>query len=118
MHGLSKSLDLAIFVGRELQTVSFYPYTIHFGFDAELSINLESSYLHQVAADGPEDRIDVPPSESTLMQLAGKVVERAEREGEGTLVLRFTEGHVLKLFDDTKWYESYQIEYKGVRTIV
>lgn len=101
MYGLPKNFDFSVFVGRELQSVSFYPYTIHFWFDAELGINLGSSYLHRGAADSAEDRVDVPPSESTLMQLTGKIVERAEREGEGTLVLHFSEGHVLKLFDDT-----------------
>lgn len=118
MFGLPKNFDYSIFVGRELQSVWFCPYIICFSFDPKLALTLESSYAHLIDAASDEIRVDVPPTESTLMQLIGRTIERAEGEGAGTLVLHFSGGQVLKCFDDTPWYEAYQIECNGTTIII
>jgi hypothetical protein len=118
MYGLPKDFDYSIFVGRVVEQVAFMEYMVWISFDADLSIAIECSYSHQVAPDDPERIMEVPPKESTLMQLPGKLVESAAAEDSTTLVLRFKGGHVLKCFDDTKAYECFKIVSRGKETIV
>jgi len=119
MYGLPPNFDYSIFVGRVVEQVTFMQYMVWIVFDHNLSIAIESSYSHQSCPSDDEDKvIDVPPEQSTLMQLTGKVVESAEAENPKTLVLHFQGGQVFKCFDDSQAYECFKIVNKGKETIV
>ncbi|MBI4232313.1 hypothetical protein HY605_03715 [Candidatus Peregrinibacteria bacterium] len=112
MYGLSADFDTSIFVGKMLECVVFGINIIHFRFDDELSISLESSFKHRMSRDQKErEVIQVPVSDSHLMRLTGKVVVSAKVECPGTLTLEFEDGQVLSCIEDSSLYESYQITY-------
>lgn len=113
MYGLPKDFDFSIFNGRTLEVVGFSANSIRLSFDQELWVMISSAYSHQTHVDEALEITDVPPSQSTLMRLAGKVVESAWGEGPGTLVLRFEDGQVLRCYDDTPMYECYEINHRG-----
>lgn len=48
MYGLPSDFDASIFVGRELQQVSFTVNTVHLTFDGDVAITLESSFVFQM----------------------------------------------------------------------
>ena len=133
MYGLPPDFDYSIFPGKRVYAVCFYEFGIYINFEEGLSIAIDGSYSHQIssanvrqawwrawASLSAEDAevFRVPVTESKLMQLTGKIVESAEAEDPNTLLVRFTDGQVLKCFDDTKWYECFRIIYNGKETIV
>jgi hypothetical protein len=118
MFGLPKDCDFSIFVGQTLESVSFLAYAVHLSFDNELSITIESSYTHKLNPQDQDLPVRIPPQESTLMQLAGSTIESAAGNEDGTLTLQFSNGHVLKCYDDIPNYECYRITYRGTDTFV
>lgn len=118
MHGLPSDFDFTIFAGRSVHSICFYEYSVTLSFDVALSIEIESAFSHRLKDSVDENVVDVPPLESTLMQLIGKTVEKAGKEGKGTLVLQFAGGQILRCLDNTPMYECYHIIHAGKETIV
>ena len=110
MYKLPKDFDAAFFVGRTLEVVSFSANTVFLGFDNGVSITVLSALQHQLPSQSDPPNIQrVPLAESKLTQLPGRCVTQATGEADGTLVLFFDNGHVLRVFDDNPHYECYSI---------
>ena len=110
MYGLPKDFDAAIFVNQRLDHITFAEYTLRFGFEDKISINVTSSFQHQVGVENEIAPIQhVPVSESSLMQLIGHYVTHADGASDGTLTIEFDNGHILRVFDDDPHYECYSI---------
>ena len=77
MYGLPLDFDPSIFIGRELQQVSFTANTVQLAFDDDIAITLESSFIFQL--DKAEEAVrQAPPVQiSTLMSLVGRAVGAA-----------------------------------------
>lgn len=118
MYGLPEDFDFAMFDGRTVDLVGFSANTVVLWFDSKLSITIEATYSHMKSPDASAIRVKVPSQESSLIQLSGKSVVRAEGENSGTLVLHFEDGQILKCFDDSPYYESYRITNQGVEICV
>ena len=118
MYGLPEDVDLSMFSGCTLESVTFTQNTIHLAFDRSTSITLESSYAYYsgVAANAPEHKT-VPPVGSQLMRLVGHSVALAARSTQGGLLLQFDDGQSLDILDDSTEYESFRITV-GDREIV
>jgi hypothetical protein len=111
MYGLPKDLDFSFIVGKRLDQVSFAQSVIFFFFDDKISITLESTFQHQSRQDVENLRLgvtqSVPVTHSTLMQLVGRSVVSATGDDEGTLILVFDDGQVLRCLENRSPYESY-----------
>jgi Family of unknown function (DUF6188) len=119
MYKLPADFDAQFFVGRNLEQICFNQNQIALHFDDDLSIVIESAFSHE-EPQSPSDGqvVEVPVSDSDLMRLLGCSVSEASGDGDGTLILVFENGHVLKCFDTSDQYESYQIEHHGNVIIV
>src|SRR5574341_2119657 len=113
MYGLPEDFDASVFVGRELQQVSFTANTISLIFDGDVAIAVESTIIVQLGEVAVPERQSVPMTSSSLMSLAGLTVQRARSERNGTLALDFGRGRTLTLLDDSSQYESYQLQILG-----
>ena len=113
MYGLPPGFDASRFVGRTVEQVSFSENTVHLAFDEDVGITISSSFSHSTGRGVFRSArvMSVPVSDSRLMQLAGASVESAESTDEGTLTLRFTNGHVFECYDDSPMYESYHLTF-------
>jgi len=110
MYGLPAGFDGSRLVGRTLEQVSFTTNTIHFSFDDDVSITLESSLLHSRPGEPADSgRMRVPVRDSRLMQLVGMAVRSVDGSSDGTLSLTFTNDHRVSFFDDRPEYEAYCI---------
>ncbi len=113
MYGLPEDLDLSFFIGKRLDTITFAEFVMHFNFEGNVSVTLESSFQHQRRLDVEKHwfgvQQSVPVAHSGVMQLVGRSVLSATGDKEGTLTLTFDDGQVLCLFEERKPYESYQI---------
>jgi hypothetical protein len=116
MYGLPKGFDAARLIGRTLQLLCFSENQVFLHFDEKVSIEVlgEISY-EDLSGDGPE-LLQVPMSESDLMQLLGRSIKAASN-AEGTLTLVFDNGHILQCLD-TPEYESYKIRVNDEEIIV
>jgi hypothetical protein len=111
MYGLPEGLDLSFFVGKALSTIAFAISDIHFAFEDKVAIRLESSSQHQQKVEGDSFRIGVmqslPLIHSSLMSLLELSVTEVHGDEKGTLSLTFSDGQVLRFFDDNTAYEAY-----------
>ncbi|MHC4525129.1 MAG: DUF6188 family protein [Planctomycetota bacterium] len=113
MYGLPKDFDGTFLVGRTLEMVCFAQYQVFLHFDPEITITIESSFSYQ-----SDQMISVPVKKSDLMNLLGISVKEVQGDKNGTLSLTFTNGEILKIYDNSEQYESYRIAYKGTEIIV
>jgi hypothetical protein len=118
MYGLPEDFDASVFVGRELQQVSFTANTISLVFDGDVAIAVESTIVLQLGSVAAPERQTPPVTSSRLMALAGLTVQSARSDRDGTLALDFGGGRSLTLLDDSSQYESYQIQMPGRQIVV
>lgn len=119
MYDLPKDLDFQEWIGKRLDLVSFGKYTIHFNFDGNLKITIESLFSYQRAgmASAPAP-IKVTVARSDLMRLLGHTIRNVSDEGENTLKIEFDNGDTLRFYDPHEPYEAYLIEYAGRLIVV
>ena len=111
MYGLPKDLNLSFFVGKKLNSIMFVAFNIYFHIEGNVKIHLESTFQHQQKRDVDHGRVgirqSIPVSNTSLMSLLEQEVISASGDDDGTLCLSFSDGQVLRCFEDTKAYEAY-----------
>jgi hypothetical protein len=139
MYKLPKSFDLSVFKDRNLRMVCFgiYQFYLHFsddppytlppGFDfvvptfpmddKQIMITVNGEFSHQTALDSAAPKVKFPLRQTDLTQLLEHKVLEASVDDEGTLILKFDHGHVLKCFEDPA-YESYFVRFGGHEMII
>ncbi len=114
MYGLSKQTDLAFMLGNEVLQVCIGRYQAILNCTSDLSISLECDFAGgRVAADQ-----QLPGSAIPLLGLLGSSISRAEIVGGGDLVLICSNGEVMRIYDSSSEYESYQITAPGRHIVV
>ena len=83
--------------------VCFNENQVTFHFDT-IVLTVESAYSYR-----RDEVINVPVKKSDVMELLGAVVVGVEAGQDGTLSLRLSDGHTLKMYDPTPQYEAYSI---------
>jgi hypothetical protein len=116
VYGVPADLDLAYLHGAELIQVCLGLYQLQFHFHPAGSIAVEGGWelLDATGArlDGRQDGPDRPPYQ--LHRLLGRRVAGSEVSAPAWFALRFEGGEVLRVFDDSSQYESFQIEPGGI----
>lgn len=118
MYGLPADFDAAIFIGKELEQVSFTANTVRLAFAEDVAITLESRFAFQTERTAALVVQEPPVQASTLMALVGQTVGAAEATRSGTLRLEFAEGGVLVCHDDSTQYEAYRIRIGNQEIVV
>ena len=113
MYGLPKDFDGDFLVGRILEMICFNANQVYLHFDSKTHIQIESSLSY-----GDAQRVDVPVRQPTFLDLLECSVVSARGDEEGTLTLSFSNGRVLRIYEETKQYECYTIRYGGTEIIV
>lgn len=119
MYGLPATFDPSRLQGSVLDLVCFSENTVSLSFSREVSITIESCFVHSDQHGyGDGQQIDVPVIESRLMQLLGASILLASADADGTLRLKFSNGHTLVCLDDSPRYEAYRINIGNEEIIV
>jgi hypothetical protein len=116
MYGLPSDFDPDVFVGRELENVTFAQNLIVLRFTG-ISVNLEGTVPYKVSPSSDEQYESPPVVQSSLVGAVGRTVEATELKSPKELVLRLSNGFEVVLLDDSDQYESYLISF-GEREIV
>jgi hypothetical protein len=112
MYGVPTDLDLGYLHGATLIQVCLGEYQLQFHFHPKGSISVEGRWeLHDAAGeliDRLYDGMERPAYQ--LHRLLGQAVVGTEVAAPVSCALRFQKGEVLRLFDDSQQYESFQID--------
>ncbi len=112
MYGVPANLDLSFLHGADLIQVCLGQHQLQFHFHPVGSISVEGGWELRDAAglliDGRHDGPDRPPYQ--LHRLLGQRAAGSEVSAPGWFALRFAGGEVLRVFDDSKQYESFSIQ--------
>ena len=119
MHGLPDDFDPEVFVGREIESVTFGANAIYISLGTDAGINAEFSVRYQLDT-AEEAQVDVipPAAPSRLMGLVGRTVFSATASANGDLVLSLTPDGFLRVADESEAYESYSLLTPSGRIIV
>jgi hypothetical protein len=119
MYGIPADLDCAFLIGSEVVQVCIAGFDVQVRFDPEALIHImggdwelkdESGQVIDRAPEAlPRDR-----GPSFLPCLVGRRVVAIEVSPPDWLEVRFDEGLVLRLIDDSKQYESFEIQPLGL----
>jgi hypothetical protein len=118
MYGLSKKTDLSFLIERQLEQVAIGLYQVQLNFDQDVSISLECKFDHTSNGKSLITSENLPSSASSLLQLIGSKLIRVENHGNGNIEIIFSDQSIVKIFDDSESYESYQISAPGINLIV
>jgi hypothetical protein len=118
MYGLPKDFDPNALVGRTLEQVCFNYSQLILVFDAHVQITIESLFSHEAPEVLNKDPLDFPIVSSDLMQVLEHAIVEAVGNAEGTLSLRFDNGHTIKCFDPYRQYEAYRIQIGETEIVV
>jgi hypothetical protein len=117
MYGLPADFDASIFVGKRLESVCFYEFSVGFSFDPEAYVQTEWGFNYSVGPNEPSHFQAIPATDSGAIRLLGFTITAGEAHPDGTLTLVFDDGSVLQFLDSGPQYESYQIKL-GDREII
>jgi hypothetical protein len=112
MYGIPAELDLSFLHGAELIQVCLGQYQVQFHFHPAASISVEGGWeLLNDAGEWIDHSHDVPERPPyQLHRLLGRRVANSEVTAPKSFALCFEGGEVLRVFDDSEQYESFQIQ--------
>ena len=109
MYGLPSDFDPQIFVGRQMERVTFAVNVIAISFDNQLTVSVLGSLPYRPAGE-LENLVDRPPALRTrLVSLVGRNVVAFDLKSPRELNLEFEGGASITLLDDSDSYECYLI---------
>jgi hypothetical protein len=115
MYGVPADLDLAFVRGAELIQVCLGRHQVQFHFHPAGSIFVDGKWElldpTGLRIDESDDRPNRPPYQ--LHRLLGLAVGDVEVSARDWFALRFEGGYVLRVFDDSRESESFQIQPGG-----
>ena len=116
MYGLSSDIDLTFLRGLNLIKVCVSPARVQFHFcqpgstTSDTGISVDINYRHRHGDKEYEWSPGIPLSNScSVLLLIGASIADLQGDSDGTLLLRFTNGDSLTLYDETTMYEAYHI---------
>jgi uncharacterized protein DUF6188 len=120
MYGLSKDIALTFLRDREVEQIAIGVYQIQFGFDEDIRISVYFTFSY---FDGQTESTWQPEPgfaqiAARTVALLGATIETFEAQENGTLTLRFSNGHRLTIPDSSKEHESYDITRPGETIVV
>jgi hypothetical protein len=117
MYELPPDEDLVPLLGSKLVLISFSANQVIFQFDEHTSLVAEAAFT--LADDaGHEELVEIPPSTiSVLALLESEIVDVNVTDARRRLVLRFSNGRVVRFVSDKK-FESFHLKLDGKEFIV
>jgi hypothetical protein len=118
MYGLPENTDLRFFTNRVLLQVCLGANEAILRFDGDVSVTAQTDMGHKSAGVFTALYKTIIPSAAMLVRFLHTSVIGASVRSPGTLVLEFSNGEALELYDTSSDYESYQITYDGNTIVV
>lgn len=121
MYGVPKDLPLQRFVGDSICQIALCLHGIHFNFNKAGQINVDGGKWQLLDSSGTiiDESIDddVLPSKRQHYRvhvILDSEVTKFELDAPHSFSLLFSNGHTLKIYDDSPAYESFSIHPDGI----
>ena len=119
MYPLPKHVDLSFLVGAKLLQCCVGENELILNFDKEIRITVLSDFAVKAAGGASVVRYTRPTGGAgAVLPLLGDTVTRATATDHGGLLLAFTSGAHLELFDTSVQFESFWIQHKKTQIVV
>jgi uncharacterized protein DUF6188 len=116
MHGLPPDVDLGFLLGKVIEQVAVGSHNVQINY-RDGGISIEYKFLLKHPTLGEIEWSGTPEDAAQAVTLVAKRITGVSGKSDGTLVLRFSNGILLTIFDREE-YESYSITKQGLPTIV
>jgi hypothetical protein len=116
MHRLSPDLDLGFLLGKVIDQVAVGPHDVQIKY-RDGGITIEYKFLLKHPTQGDIVWSGALEDAAQAVTLVSKRITGVSGTPDGTLILRFSNGVLLTIFDREE-YESYTITEAGLPTIV
>lgn len=112
MYDLPKGTTFEFLSDRELELLSFSPYTVTLHFEGNIQLQIEGSFTHITKEQRVAPKAShFPIAESHLMRLLLQRVTEVAAKSNGTLTLGFRNGDILVIDGNVGPYESYNVNH-------
>lgn len=118
MYGLPENTDLSFFNGKILLQVCIGYNEVILRFDGDVSITIQTDIAHKSGDVFTALYKTIIPSAAMLVSFIHKSISKASAKSPGTLVLEFSNGEGLEIYDTSSEYESYQIMHDANLIVV
>ncbi len=119
MYGIPNNTDWSFLIEKELEQVRIGNYHVSLCFRGDTSIDIGGdSFDHLSTSKDTKTLTELPWKATTLVSLLGAKITRAESEDHKTLVIVFSNEEILKIYDDSDCYESFNVQAPGIDIIV
>jgi hypothetical protein len=109
MYGLTVAFNAAMFIGLEIESITYAENAIHLALSDGFAITSKTGIRYRGTGLGEPREDRLPVAESSLMGTVGAGVAAAARTASGGLVLTLRSGAFIEIEDDSDQYESYSI---------
>jgi hypothetical protein len=118
MYGLPRDTDLGFFKGKLLLQVCTGVNEVILRFDGDISLTIQTDIAHRSGEVLTAlYKLSIPATPMLLRLLHSSVI-RTEIKAPGTLILEFSNGEAIEIYDTSSQYESYHITYDNRMIIV
>ena len=112
MYEWPKDLDVnSVFIGRELETITFAQYSIYLRLGEELLLSIMSDCVY--TTDKITEEITFPVRQTNIIFSIGSKIVKVELIDKKDICLWFEDGAKLEVNGSTKQYECYSVNFKG-----
>jgi hypothetical protein len=118
MYGLKDGLDLSFLKDSEVVQVAIGIYQIHFAFTGDAVLSFESRFVYESNGEATEWRPGTNKAATAAVNLLGAMVAEIKTPDQKTLELFFSNGDLLRVFDESQEYESFTITRPGATIVV
>lgn len=118
MYGIPVGETFAFIEGRVLEQLCFGRHELILNFDDGLSITVEGALGITLAGAGEfvvDDALDIA---SVLAGLISDTVTAIEVNDPRSFSMRFAQGHIVRLIDSSRRYESFQVRHGDYLIVV
>ena len=79
-------------------------------FSGDVAVSVEGRFRRQAIRQVPKDFESLPAAAAVMLELIGLSTTSVRGQDDGTLVIEFSNGDVVEIYDSNESFESYQIE--------
>jgi hypothetical protein len=118
MYGIGKDLDFSFLRNLEVIQVRIGVFQVQFAFMEDVCLSVEGSFRYSSHGEGTDWMPEATKAASAIVNLPGATVTGVEVPNPETLELHCSNGASLRVFDNSKEFESFTLTRPGETTVI
>jgi hypothetical protein len=118
MYGIPDDIDWSFLTGKPLEQVAIGIADVQLHFFKDVTVSIQSDFDHFSKGKRLSAAPELSKKATTLVSLLGSSINAVTTEARKTLILVFSNGDMLRVYDSSDHYESFNITYPGGDMII